>query len=241
MTKKGTQWSEKRREAQKYVKSKRIYKKGYHLTLEQKQKISNSNKGHIVSKETRQKISNSNKGKICLQATKEKLRLINLGKTGYVCSEKTKEKIRLANIGKPVSQEKRNKISATLLKRNEIKFYDKYIINANYKKYFNRVDILTKKYKAYLNKNWNGLCFYCNKNIVDVPTNSIYGKTIDHQISKLDGFINNISPNVLASLPNIIICCRRCNSQKNGKTYYNGTITISKTILGFYTPMKYRY
>ena len=79
------------------------------LSLDTKNKISESHKGKIISEETKLKISNSTKGRILTKEHCEKISKSNKGKkcpwnTGRPTTEEAKLKISLANKGKKRSE-----------------------------------------------------------------------------------------------------------------------------------------
>jgi group I intron endonuclease len=94
-----------------------IKKGGYKLTLEDRGKISNSNKGRIISGETKKKLSESHKGKTLSEETKLKIsqKLIgNKRMLGKKHSQETKEKIGQASKNRTMSEETKKKLSESL-------------------------------------------------------------------------------------------------------------------------------
>lgn len=93
-------------------------------------------------------------------------------------------------------------------------------------KYRIEVENETRKYEDELFENWNGLDYYTGEKLI---TNEEYAKlnpnvhlstnplqpSIDHKISRLYGFLNNIDPKIIGSLENLCICSRSTNSSKN--------------------------
>lgn len=79
---------------------------------------------------------------------------------------------------------------------------------------------LTYKYKKELFENWNGYDYYDKKYIKDnmslIPTNRSR-PTIDHKISVLYGFLNNISPEIIGDISNLCITKKHINSTKKEK------------------------
>lgn len=93
-------------------------------------------------------------------------------------------------------------------------YKDDYII------YRRRVDFLTKKNKKLLFTNWDGVDYYDNEYILDnfkLSSNNISYPTVDHKISVLNGYLNNISIDEISSIDNLCITKRTLNSKKNSK------------------------
>ena len=84
-----------------------------------------------------------------------------------------------------------------------------------YKRKVNRV---TNKFKKELYENWNGYDYYDSElirgNLSHSHTHRFY-PTIDHKISLLYGFINNVSPEEIGDISNLCITKRYINSMKN--------------------------
>ena len=90
-----------------------------------------------------------------------------------------------------------------------------WIPNKNeYQKFRKLVDYFTRQHKKELFKNWNGIDFYTNKNILYLPKRDI---TIDHKISVKYGFDNKISAEEIGTKENLCICSRKTNSSKGAK------------------------
>ena len=82
------------------------------------------------------------------------------------------------------------------------------------------VNIETRKYTNELFDNWNGFDYY-DKKYIKENLKLNYGNknypTIDHKISILNGFIDDISPRVIGNIKNLCITTRSNNSKKNSK------------------------
>lgn len=84
-----------------------------------------------------------------------------------------------------------------------------------YKRKVNRV---TNKFKKELYENWNGYDYYDSELIRGYLSHSHthrFYPTIDHKISLLYGFINNVSPEEIGDISNLCITKRYINSMKN--------------------------
>jgi hypothetical protein len=94
----------------------------------------------------------------------------------------------------------------------------------SYKLYRRYVDRLTRYYKKELYQKWDGNDYYDNESIQEnlklSYTNKLY-PSIDHKISILYGFLNNINPKFIGGIDNLCITKRVNNSKKNSKNYYN--------------------
>jgi len=86
--------------------------------------------------------------------------------------------------------------------------------------YKRKVKNITYKFKNLLFDNWNGYDYYDKKYIKDNfkfnPTNRLY-PTIDHKISILYGFLNEISPEEIGSINNLCVTKKCINSIKKEK------------------------
>ena len=93
--------------------------------------------------------------------------------------------------------------------------------NSNFISYKKIVRKLTNKNIKTLYENWNGFDYYDGDYIKDnfsLDSNDPSYTTIDHKISVLFGFINNIDPNCIADINNLCVTKRKINSVKNYKT-----------------------
>ena len=87
----------------------------------------------------------------------------------------------------------------------------------NYMMYRNRINYLTKKVKKVLIDNWNGYDYYDNEYIKDnfsLDKNDNNYPSIDHKISVMFGFLNNLTPEYISSIENLCITKRKINSTK---------------------------
>jgi hypothetical protein len=90
-------------------------------------------------------------------------------------------------------------------------------INEDFKEYSEEVDYITNKNKKYIID--SHYCFYTGIKFIDyinetVNPNDPLKRTIDHKLSKLDGFYSNTSPEIIGSKINLVYCLRYCNSIK---------------------------
>jgi uncharacterized C2H2 Zn-finger protein/protein-arginine kinase activator protein McsA len=87
-------------------------------------------------------------------------------------------------------------------------------------KYSRIINNYTKKNKNKLLENWDGFDFYdkcyIKTNFNLHPNNKNY-PTIDHKISKLYGFLNNIDPLYISDISNLCFTKRSINSTKHSK------------------------
>lgn len=93
-------------------------------------------------------------------------------------------------------------------------------LKSEFEIYRNIVRSKTQKVKNKLLENWNGLDFYDNENIsnnFDLPFYDKDYPTIDHKKSIYYGFINGISPEIIADFKNLCITKRGINASKNTK------------------------
>lgn len=89
---------------------------------------------------------------------------------------------------------------------------------SEFKLYRKKVTSFTNKNKKELFKNWDGLDFYDNEYIKDnlkLDRYDVSYPTIDHKISVLNGFLNNITPEKTSELDNLCITKRTYNSRKS--------------------------
>jgi len=93
------------------------------------------------------------------------------------------------------------------------KEYDK----NKYSDYRKKVNYLTKKNKNVLFENWNGYDYYDNEyifNNLKIDKNHNHYPSIDHKVSVLFGFLNNIDPKDISNIDNLCITKRWINSSK---------------------------
>ena len=94
---------------------------------------------------------------------------------------------------------------------------------SDFELYRRKVRVLTKKSKIQLLEFWNGFDFYDGEYIKDNFKLKYYDKkypTIDHKISILNGFIDKIPEEKIASLDNICFTKKIINSTKNSKSFF---------------------
>ena len=106
--------------------------------------------------------------------------------------------------------------SVDFTKRN---FDDEYIdiSNDDYLSYKREVMRITKNNLKKLYENWNGLDYYDNEFIGDnfiLNFNDPKYPTVDHKISILNGYKDNINFLIISSLDNLCITKRSINSSK---------------------------
>jgi hypothetical protein len=100
-----------------------------------------------------------------------------------------------------------------------------------FEKYRRAVNKETRKNKKNLFALWNGLCYYTNKKLITLnewkemntnlsPSRNSLHPTIDHKVSIINGFVNNISPEIIGGMDNLCICARYVNTKKNYKNFY---------------------
>lgn len=87
----------------------------------------------------------------------------------------------------------------------------------DFSKYKRTCTTLTQKIKNELLNNWSGYDYYDNEYIKDnynLSHNSRLYPTIDHKISVIYGFLNDITPEIISSLDNLCITKKYINSKK---------------------------
>jgi hypothetical protein len=102
-----------------------------------------------------------------------------------------------------------------------------------FKKYWNSVWRETRKWISVLFEQWDGKCYYTEIELI-TDTNKFKDKnyrTVDHKISIIFGFKNNISPNTIGGIDNLCICSRSFNCAKRGKTIYQQIIYQAEKLL----------
>lgn len=77
----------------------------------------------------------------------------------------------------------------------------------------------TKKNKTQLFSNWDGKCYY-TKQVLNTILNDPLEITIDHKISVVYGFKNNIPNEQISNISNLCLCSRYINSKKNYRTEF---------------------
>lgn len=150
------------------------------------------------------------------------------------CNEKVKEKYYNTMIEKygceyPLQNEEIKQkfllnIDETVKKATDTKIRLGKMVNPlfynSFMEYRQIVNIETRKYTNELFDNWNGFDYY-DKKYIKENLKLNYGNknypTIDHKISILNGFIDDISPRVIGNIKNLCITTRSNNSKKNSK------------------------
>lgn len=158
---------------------------------------------------------------------KEKIKKTNLEKYGVeipLQSEEIREKFIKTMINK-YGVDNPSKYQEFKDKVINIKIKKGYIIkDDNWSKYKREVRVITSKYKKVLLENWNGCDYYDNEYIKENFNLNYCDKkypTIDHKISIISGFINNISPDIIGGIDNLCYTKRTINSKKNYKNEIN--------------------
>lgn len=100
----------------------------------------------------------------------------------------------------------RNSIPKTYLKLTD-----------DFKIYCDQVDYITNKNRKNLID--SGYCFYTGIKFIDVDNNQVnpndpLKRSIDHKMSKLEGFYSGFPAEAIGSLSNLVFCLRYCNSVK---------------------------
>ena len=89
-----------------------------------------------------------------------------------------------------------------------------------YKKYHKKVMKISRKVRNIVFENWDGYDYYDNEYIRDFKNLDCYNEkypTIDHKISILYGFLNDIDEEIIADIINLCVTKRKINSVKNKK------------------------
>ena len=164
-----------------------------------------------------------------IQDVKDKIKKTCLNRYGVENPNKTdeiKQKIRETCVerfgythdNKLESQKEKRKI--TRIKKG-IQLPDNMI--EPYLLYRRQVDNMTDKIKQELLEKWNGYDYYDNEYIFNNFKLSVYDKkypSIDHKISVIYGFLNNISVNDISNITNLCVTKNVTNSRKGGLTEY---------------------
>jgi len=162
-----------------------------------------------------------------VQEYKNKMYITNLNRYGHMCSvqsESIKPKA-LKSIYKKLgtynvfqSQEILNKVR---IKKESKGLQSSNIQKTNFQIYRDLVDKLTRQKRKQLIDNWDGYDYYDGEYIKDnfnlKSSNNCY-PNIDHKISCLYGFLNNISVEVISDIQNLCITKRINNIRKNVKS-----------------------
>jgi len=94
------------------------------------------------------------------------------------------------------------------------------IVKTDFQKYRDLVDKLTRQKRKILIENWNGLDYYDGEYIKDnFDFNYCDDRypNVDHKISCLYGFLNNISVEIISDISNLCITKRINNVRKRTK------------------------
>ena len=210
-------------------------------------KISSSHKGVIKSDIHRKKLSEAKIG--CKLSKKHRLN-ISKSNSGKIRSEESKNRYSVSKMGNknPTKQDwVKNKIRNSIIKlyeeNPEIKdrisnsLYRYFQNNTNYTSIENQIEYqeyrkivnnLTNRNKKELLSIWDGIDYYDGEFILDNYSynyNDERYPTIDHKISILYGFKNNIDAEIISSIENLCITKRTLNSKKG---YHNYTEFFEK-------------
>jgi len=97
--------------------------------------------------------------------------------------------------------------------------------DVGYKAYKNRVRQLTKKHIISVLESWkayNPICYYTGEQLLNVDGSHLSDRlmypTIDHKVSVLFGYLNDIPVEIISSLKNLCVCSRKINSIKSQLT-----------------------
>lgn len=102
---------------------------------------------------------------------------------------------------------------------------------SDFKIYRKKVTSFTNKIKKELFNEWNGIDFYdgehIKENLLLNKTNINY-PTIDHKVSVLYGFINNIKPEIIGGIDNLCITklTNNCKKSSNNFLYQNKCVFL---------------
>lgn len=172
-----------------------------------------------------------------VQENKDKMYKTNIEKYGHMCSAQSEsikpkvlnsiyEKLGTCNVFQ--SEEILKKVRE---KKEQKGLQCKDIQKTDYQIYRDYVDKLTRQKKKKLFEDWDGYDYYDNEYIKNnfklLSQNKNY-PSIDHKISCLFGFLNNISPKIIADLENLCVTKKLNNSRKNVKQHDNFLIEIKK-------------
>ena len=116
------------------------------------------------------------------------------------------------------SEEKKEKIKASQIQRG-MRVPDE----NSYKKYRNRASYKCKLRAKEIIKNWDGKDFYDGEYIRDnfnLHFNDAQYPTIDHKISVLYGYLNNIPIEEICDINNLCLTKRSINSKKKSKNKF---------------------
>lgn len=152
----------------------------------------------------------------------------------YIVSMLKREGI-YEGVGGKSAQYKQVKIKSTMLSkygvenagmmpgngwRNDVTM-NEIIFIKEYKLYSDKVDIVTKKnIKQLIDM---GFCYYTGIKFADIEgepvnPNDPLKRSVDHKISKWVGFLNNIPPENIGDIGNLVYCLKYCNTMKNNMT-----------------------
>ena len=120
----------------------------------------------------------------------------------------------LGNLNHSKNPETKQKIRAAH-EKNGLWTPKKYL--SEWQLYKREVKSFTRSNRKNLSESWNGLCFYCHKDISKQLKWSKHDQTIDHKYSVFFGFHHKINPAIIGASNNLCICCRSCNSKKREK------------------------
>jgi hypothetical protein len=150
----------------------------------------------------------------------------NLKKRGYKSPAECKdvrnkmEETCLKNNGVRIATQSKdiyNKIRETKIKKKQ---WTSNIDTSEFHQYRLKVVNITNSFKKQLFENWDGYDYYSKEYIKDnlkLHPNSKDYPTIDHKISRLYGFQNNIPVEIIGHIDNLCITTRSNNSSKSSK------------------------
>lgn len=97
--------------------------------------------------------------------------------------------------------------------------------DVGYEAYKNRIRQITRKHISNVLESWeayNPICYYTGERLLNTDGSHLADKlmypTIDHKVSVLFGYLNDIPAEIIGSLKNLCVCSRKINSTKNQLT-----------------------
>ena len=157
------------------------------------------------------------------------------GKDWYVQTEEFKEKRHVSYIEKYGTDHacQNDIVKAQIRKTNENNGYWTAVdLLSDLDNYYREVWIETRKHTSELFSMWDGTCFYTNDKCITTEEYKIKNPDkhfncnklqpqVDHKISILHGFKNNLDPTYIGSKLNLCICSKTANSAKRDDCYFD--------------------
>jgi hypothetical protein len=172
------------------------------------------------------------KSENCATCMKEIILVKNHIRKNYFCSKKCyhewqsknitppQNEARLLNCNSPKAIAKRKR---TWIKQGRVLDYTKFD-EIKWKDYWKRVDTLTFKMRKAMLLKWNGYDYYDNEYIRDNLKLPYFHKdypTLDHIISRTEGFKLNFTPEEITVESNLVWTKRSLNASKSNKLIEN--------------------